>query len=695
MRTYVWYSADNNSFRFHTRDKPTLGGNELRDMHYDQLPHSELIRLLTEYDRERIETGKDGIIMSYTGRTAPWQIIRQVQPKLTTIHDSLSIGEEIEQAQNIIMEGENLSAMVTLYKYRGQVDLILTDPPYNTGEDFRYNDKWDTDPNDPDLGDLVPKDDGSRHSKWLRFMTPRIWMMKDMLKPGGVIAICIDHRELFRLGMLMDEIFREENRIGIINWQKSYSPRSDNKGISTATEYVLIYARDVDKANTGLNERTEVMNSRYNSPDGDPDEWKSADASGPDDATHKKMVYGIQSPFTGSIYYPPKGRHWVNEKSTMKRWLETWGHEYEEKWIDDGNEFSDNGRNIRVKALVLKSTEFKSGKLISGHDAVQAAREVALRRLYEGKWPQLYFGMKGDTGPQLKRYLKDVKKGKVLMSYWADEDYETPLYIDSQSWDHEESGHSQAGLKELDAVVGRGHEFKTVKPLRLFKKIIQIWCRSDGIVLDPFAGSGTTGHAVLDLNEETKTSRRFILIEQGNTDKGDRYAKTLTADRVRRVINGEWATGQRDPQHGGFRFIELRKQQIDAKAVNALAREEMIDLLLTSYWDKAEKAKSYLRRFAAGEHHFLFGINPRNEGFFLIWDSPEEPSVLNREVFRSIVEEAKTNNLAARYHVYASSAPYTGHSIEFYKIPDKVLEHIGFNTRTDAYNVESTEAANV
>ena len=77
-----------------------------------------------------------------------------------------------------------------------------------------------------------------------------------MLKPGGVIAICIDHRELYRLGMLMDEIFREENRIGIINWQKAYSPKSDTGGkkggVSTATEYVLVYAKDGDKAKTGL-----------------------------------------------------------------------------------------------------------------------------------------------------------------------------------------------------------------------------------------------------------------------------------------------------------------------------------------------------------------------------------------------------------------------------------------------------------
>ncbi len=242
----------------------------------------------------------------------------------------------------------------------------------------------------------------------------------------------------------------------------------------------------------------------------------------------------------------------------------------------------------------------------------------------------------------------------------------------------------------MDAVVGKGHEFKTVKPLRLFKKIIQIWCRAEGVVLDPFAGSGTTAHAVLDLNNDTETKRRFILIEQGNTDKGDHYAKTLTGERIKRVLSGDWAAGKRNPVPGGFRFIELRREKIDAEAVNALAREEMIDLLLTSYWDKAERAKSYLRRFPAGQHQLLFAVNVKDEGFFLVWQSPDKPSVLNREAFKAIVEEAKAAKLAPRYHIYASIAPYTGAGVEFYKIPDKVLEHIGFNTRADAFNNEDS-----
>lgn len=653
-------------------------------MDYEELPKSALIRMLQEHDAASRDAGKDGIVMNYTGRTAPWQIIRLVKPKLSRIIKKHSVGDECFQAENEIWDGENLSTMVTLYKHRGQVDLIITDPPYNTGEDFRYNDKWDKDPNDPDLGDLVPKDDGSRHSKWLKFMTPRIWMMREMLKPGGVIAICIDHRELYRLGMLMDEIFKEENRIGIINWQKAYSPKNDTGGkkggLSSATEYVLVYAKDGDRAKTGLLDRTESMNARYTNSDEDPDgDWASADATAPE--YRKTGTYAIQSPFTGKLFYPTRG-HWVNETSEMKKHLQGWGSSYVYKQLDD---------DCESKAIVIKGCRFNGSNPDLSSSVLTKARTQALAVRNGKNWPQLIFTDGGDGGPRMKKHLKKVKKGKVPLTYWANEDYETPLDIESQSWDHQDSGHSQAGINELDAVVGKGHEFKTVKPLRLIKKIAQIWCKPDGLVFDPFAGSGTTGHAILELNAETGANRRFVLIEQGNTEKGDHYASTLTAARVKRVITGDWASGKRPPLNAGFRFIELKREKIDAAAVNALAREEMIDLLLTSYWDKNEKAKSYLRRLPAGTHRHLFAVNPKNEGFFLIWDAADQPSIFNRDAFKRIVEEAKSAELGLRYHVYAALAPYTGSNIEFYKIPDSVLEHIGFNPRSDSYNNENIE----
>jgi adenine-specific DNA-methyltransferase len=434
------------------------------------------------------------------------------------------------------------------------------------------------------------------------------------------------------------------------------------------------------------------MDAIYGNPDNDTDGglWNSGKTGGDPTASsgHAKAAYGIQSPFTGEMHYPGEA-YWRSAKSSMKGWLEGWGSKYEEKVIDDGVVFTDKkGKTTFVKALVLKGCKFQDGKPVESDAILKAARTAAQAVYKRGQWPKLFFTKKGDGAPRLKVYLKEIKQGKVVMSWWSGEDYDEPFLMGSTSWEHSESGHSQAGIKELDAVVGQGHNFQTVKPLRLIKKIIQLWCRPDGLVLDPFAGSGTTGHAVLELNAEVGANRRFILIEQGNTEKGDHYAKSLTADRLKRVLTGQWASGTVPPLPGGFRFIELKREQVDAKAVNDLAREEMIDLLLTSYWDRNEKAKSYLRRLTAGSHRHLFGVNPKNEGFFLIWDGPNEPSLLNREAFKRVVEEAKSEGLSSRYHVYASLAPYTGSDIEFYKIPESVLEHIGFNPRADAFNNE-------
>jgi adenine-specific DNA-methyltransferase len=147
--------------------------------------------------RERTE---EGIRISFTGKEGARTLARKVQPRTSRRLAKYSGGPEDEQARNLVIEGENLQAMVTMYRDRGQVDLIVTDPPYNTGRDFRYNDRWDDDPNDPGLGDFVTEEDGARHTKWMKFMYPRLKVMRDLLRPQGVLAIFIDHRELFRLG---------------------------------------------------------------------------------------------------------------------------------------------------------------------------------------------------------------------------------------------------------------------------------------------------------------------------------------------------------------------------------------------------------------------------------------------------------------------------------------------------------------
>lgn len=125
------------------------------------------IELLDQEDLIRLVRSmlNNGVALTFHGKRSAKEISRKVRPRVMRREPRLHVGPADQQSRNLLIEGENLQTMVTLYKYRGEVDLIVTDPPYNTGQQFRYNDKWDEDPNDPDLGTLVAKEDGSRHTK--------------------------------------------------------------------------------------------------------------------------------------------------------------------------------------------------------------------------------------------------------------------------------------------------------------------------------------------------------------------------------------------------------------------------------------------------------------------------------------------------------------------------------------------------
>ena len=162
-------------------------------------------------------------------------------------------------------------------------------------------------------------------------------MMRSMLKPGGVLAICIDHRELFRLGQMLDELFKEKNRLAVINWQKMYGSKNHDKGVSTTTEYVLCMPRSPRRPTTGKTERSEATAETYRNPDNDPlGAWSPADSTLMGASTHPGQVYAIQNPFTGRLHYPQEGRCWRNERAKMKAAVEEWGVEYVDFDLRDG-----------------------------------------------------------------------------------------------------------------------------------------------------------------------------------------------------------------------------------------------------------------------------------------------------------------------------------------------------------------------
>lgn len=621
-----------------------------------------------------------GIRIDFSGKTNARQLARKVRPRVMRTIKTHSVGTPESQAQNRLVEGDNLQAMATLYRDRGQVDMIVTDPPYNTGKDFRYNDKWEQDPNDSGLGEFVDEDDGARHTKWMRFMWPRLQMMKSMLKPSGVLAICIDHRELFRLGQMLDELFLPQNRLAIINWEKSYSPRNDKGHVSTATEYVLVYAKDAAQVKTGLLPRTEAMDAAYSNPDGDPKLWTSGDLTAGKGKENQGMVYAIQSPFTGELHYPKPGACWRLAQKELKSAVEGWGTPYRLKKLDDDAH--------RAELLSIPVGELKPAKALVLDPTVSAedARAAAVKQLEEGPLPRVYFLKNGEGRPRLKRYLEDVKKGKVPTTWWADEDYDEPLELGPTAWSHEESGHSQTGVKELDAIVGDTHGFDTVKPMKLMTKVIQLWCPADGLVLDPFAGSGTTGHAVLHLNAVAGTTRRFALLEQGRPERGDSYARSLTADRLRRIITGDWVQGATEGTGGGYRFLKLDRK-VDAEALLTMEREDLADTIIASHFDAGTRRRDSLVRVPPAEgYQHLVARNASNEGFFLVWSGKDANIDFDEAVYEECAAEAERAGLSARYHVYARLYLCQSDDVVFYQIPDRILMDFGLDLRGEPYH---------
>jgi adenine-specific DNA-methyltransferase len=619
----------------------------------------------------------NGVALTFSGKRAAMEIAKKVRPRVTRRITELHVGTPEEQSRNMLIEGENLQALATLYQYRGQVDLIVTDPPYNTGNDFRYNDRWDDDPNDPDLGPIVSLEDGARHTKWMRFMWPRLQMMKSMLKPGGVLAICIDHRELYRLGTMLDEIFNEENRIAIINWQKT-TPKPQSKNVSITTEYVLVYANDLTVVKTGEVERSALSNARWQNIDGDElGDWKQDNLTGK--GRSRGSDYQIQSPFTGE-FHPPGNRHWANNRAQMKEWLEAWGITYESLDIGDSR-----GLALCLEGWSKAKTEKDKARVI------QHANAVAQKRLRAGNWPLLYWGLDGHQKPVKKSHKELIKQGAVPQSFWLGDD-EAPPELGAVSWLRTMSGRSRDGIEELDALVGKEHRFETVKPLRLIKKIIQIWCPHNGLILDPFAGSGTVGHASLLLNAEDEGRRRFILIEQGSPENGDKYTRTLTWQRLKNAINGVRHGGKTaEPLGGGFEFRMLTRQ-IDAKAVLSMKKDELVDVVITSHWEIGRRNSPSLIRLDDPKFTYLVGRNERGEGYFIIWNNGGPVGQLDRDSYRIVLKDAEKAGLKPPFHVYARYEVYQSRNVQFWKIPDKILAHLGLNENSDPFNDDEARA---
>lgn len=223
-----------------------------------------------------------------------------------------------DTTQNLYIEGDNLEVLKLLQKsYFRKVNMIYIDPPYNTGNDFVYEDDF----KDPlarykevtqQTTKSNPETMGRYHTNWLNMMYPRLRLAANLLRDDGVIFISIDDNEVDNLKKLCNEVFGEENFIAQLVWERAYAPKNDAKYISNSHDYVLMYVKAIDIFQIGRLPRTEEANARYQNPDNDPrGVWKPSDMSVK--TYNAECDYPITTP-SGRVIEPPTGRCWSLSK---------------------------------------------------------------------------------------------------------------------------------------------------------------------------------------------------------------------------------------------------------------------------------------------------------------------------------------------------------------------------------------------
>ena len=541
-------------------------------------------------------------------------------------------------SENMIIHGDNLEALKALLpQYEGKVKCIYIDPPYNTGnEGWCYNDnvsdphiqKW--------LGEVVGKEgeDLTRHDKWLCMMYPRLMLLQKLLADDGVIFISIDDNELYNLKSICDEIFGASCFASDVSWQRTYASRNDTKGISNAVEHILVYSKQPGW-NPNRLPRTEEMNAKYGNPDNDISEWRTDNAFAPGAATHQGMVYAIQNPFTGKMIYPGNARCWTFGQEQTLEIMRGWC-DYELRDLDDAEQ--------RAIVCGVPTAEVKQNVqgLVLSH-SLEDSRAKATAVLNRGQWPKYYFTKNGKGGIAKKTYLNAVG-GRAPTNFWS----------------YSEAGHTDEAKKEMLAIFDGKATFDTPKPHRLIEFVLKVAGTQDALILDSFAGSGTTAHAVLNMNKADGGHRKFILVEMGD------YADTITAERVKRVIKG-YGEGKNavEGTGGSFSYYELGEPLLLSSGnLNEKVGTEKIRNYI---W--YTETKKPLPDHKNSNSYFLGENNSTAYYFFY---EPQKVCVLNYDFVATIPEKAEG------YIIYADRCTLSEQELQqlgitFKKIPRDIV----------------------
>lgn len=439
---------------------------------------------------EDVETRPERYSFSWAGKRDA-MLLLQTPSRATLVPDHAE-SVQFENTGNIFIEGENLEVLKLLYKsYFGRVKMIYIDPPYNTGNDFIYPDNY-TDPLDTYLkltgqkdgnGNLLtsnPETSGRYHSVWLSMMYPRLFLARQLLSEDGVIFVSIDDHEVHNLRMLMNEVFGEENFFAQIVVQSNKGGQ-DYLAIAKTHEYMLCYAKNPDEEGLfELQKKGSVL--------------PLVDGKG---AYEVRELRNRNPKFNRSnrpnLYYA----FYVNPAITDE-------NGYCAVSIDDANEYS---IEVFPRNSLGEDSCWRWGKTKVRDNLVRdkpSESQVIARQTRGGSW-NVY-----------EKSRRSTQKAKTL-------------------WDETEV-RTEAGTRELRELF-KDTVLDHPKPVYLIKKALETGIK-EGLVLDFFAGSGTTAHAVLELNKEGRGSCKFILVQlpepTGRTDYPT--IADIGKERIRRVI---------------------------------------------------------------------------------------------------------------------------------------------------------------
>jgi adenine-specific DNA-methyltransferase len=434
--------------------------------------------------------------LQFKGRNIIWNHHLSVPYHALDEVEKLSVNPKKED-DNLLIEGDNLLALKALLPtYGGKVDCIYIDPPYNTGnEDWIYNDNVNNPMIAEWIGKAVGKEDLTRHDKWMCMMVPRLQLLKELLHPKGLIFISIDNNEIHRLRSLMDGIFGEENLVGEIANINNPKGRSDDKYIPTAHEYLLVYKNIEEPILYGWKPDVNVT-KRYRKVDKDGKRWREIDLrkTGDNDLREDRqnLFYYFLYSEKNKQFYPT--REDKNPRGFIQiKPLREDGREGNWRWEQETAE-------EKIKSLFPK---------------FMPNRKV---------WSVFE-----------KDYLQQDERIKPT-SAWTKKAF-----------------NSERGTEQFIELGFEKDDFPKPKPVGLLRHILEFACDKNSTILDSFAGSGTTGHAIMDLNKEDAGKRKFILVQMTESTPEEpkkNICKEITRERLKRAI-------EKYGYDAGFKYLRV------------------------------------------------------------------------------------------------------------------------------------------